>query len=182
MWLNLICNEIALKMTSFIARYKYFFFFLLFLFFFIKLLDKSSSQESIKIIPQYLPLKSQLCLENTECIKLEVAESSAEKNLGLMQRVSLHGNSGMLFPFNPPKKVAFWMYKMLFSVDMIFIFEGQVVAVISNVPICSSLPCPTYGPESPVDGVIELVSGEAKRLNIKQGKSISINSILVPAD
>jgi len=45
-----------------------------------------------------------------------------------------------------------------------------VIHIESDVPICPSLPCPSYGPTQWADGVVELGAGEAKRLGLKPGQ------------
>ena len=53
-----------------------------------------------------------------------------------------------------------------------------MIKVNHNVPICNKLPCPKYGPSEPVDGVVELNSGEAKRLKIREGDIFRVEKLL----
>ncbi|WP_320674960.1 DUF192 domain-containing protein [Prochlorococcus sp. MIT 1341] len=147
------------------------------LFVFLGLILKGDCHENQQIDPQYLPFEAELCTLKGECIYLELADTFEEQYIGLMKRKELLKLRGMFFLFNPPRQVKFWMYKTLFPLDMIFLSDGKVVALEHAVPVCSSLPCETYGPESVVDGVIELASGEAKRLDIRIGDSLVINAI-----
>ncbi len=135
------------------------------------------SEEKIKTTFQYLPYESELCLFKRECIYLEVADTKKEQSIGLMYRNKLSRMRGMYFPINPARKVRFWMYKMLIPLDMIFLSKGKVIAIEHKAKVCISLPCRTYGPAHPVDGVVELAAGEAKRLRIKLGEVIKINPI-----
>ena len=46
-----------------------------------------------------------------------------------MFRQSLAGDRGMIFPYDPPQDVAFWMKNTLIPLDIIFIrADGTIVA------------------------------------------------------
>jgi uncharacterized membrane protein (UPF0127 family) len=54
------------------------------------------------------------------------------------------------------------MKNVNFSLDMIFLFNGEVKQVVTNVPPCQQGdPCSTYGPilNTDIDMVIELRGG-----------------------
>jgi len=105
-------------------------------------------------------------------IGLEVAQTPQEQAIGLMFRTELPDDRGMLFPIAPPRNVRFWMRNVQIELDMIFLREGIVQAIIPNVPPCFSDTCPSYGPDFPVDGVIELKGGRAAQLGLKIGDRI----------
>ncbi len=107
-------------------------------------------------------------------IELEVARTVQEQAMGLMYRPSLPDNRGMLFPFNPPIAVSFWMKNVQINLDMVFIYQGKVIFIAANVPPCRSEPCPVYGPGTTIDHVIELRGGRAKELGIQVGDRITI--------
>ena len=103
---------------------------------------------------------------------LEVAKTPQEQAIGLMFRTELPDDRGMLFPIAPARNVRFWMRNVQIELDMIFLREGIVQAIIPNVPPCFSDTCPSYGPDVPVDGVIELKGGRAAQLGLKVGDRI----------
>ena len=106
--------------------------------------------------------------------KINKPDTTQKKSLGLMKRISLPKGYGMFFPFTPSQKVSFWMKDTLIPLDMIFLLNGFVIALETNVQPCFTSHCPVYGPDQKVDGVIELAAGEAKRLNIRVGDPINI--------
>ncbi|MCC3407402.1 MAG: DUF192 domain-containing protein [Microcoleus sp. PH2017_10_PVI_O_A] len=106
-------------------------------------------------------------------IGLEVAKTPQEQAIGLMFRTELPDDRGMLFPIAPARNVRFWMRNVQIDLDMIFLREGIVQAIIPNVPPCFSDACPNYGPDVPVDGVIELKGGRAAELGLKVGDRIA---------
>ena len=103
---------------------------------------------------------------------MEVAKTPEEQATGLMFRTELPDDRGMLFPIAPARNVRFWMRNVLIELDMVFLREGVVLAIIPNVPPCFSETCPNYGPDVPVDGVIELRGGRAAQLGVKIGDRI----------
>ena len=123
---------------------------------------------------QYLPLEAEWCLPIGDCILLEVADTAEEQKIGLMGRPSLHLLTGMWFQFSPPQIVSFWMHKTFIPLDMIFFSEGFIVAIETDLPVCIFSPCPKYGPNQLVDGVVELTAGEVERLSIEVGDAVDI--------
>jgi uncharacterized protein len=109
-------------------------------------------------------------------IELEVARTPQQQSLGLMFRAALPDNRGMLFPFDPPRPVHFWMKNVPVSLDMVFLRDGAVRAIAANVPPCTDEPCPIYGPEEEIeiDHVIELRAGRAAELGLQVGDRIEI--------
>jgi hypothetical protein len=122
---------------------------------------------------QTLPISAKAILAG-KVIELEVAGTPEQQAMGLMYRRSLADNRGMLFTFNPPQTVSFWMKNTLIPLDMVFIQAGKIKAIAANVPPCKNDPCPTYGPDVPVDRVIELRAGRAAELGLKEGDLVNI--------
>jgi hypothetical protein len=127
--------------------------------------------------PQQLPLEAQWCVRPDTCVLLEVADQPQEQRLGLMQRQALPPLRGMWFPFKPARPLRFWMLNTIAPLDMVFVHQGEVIAIEAEVPICPAMPCKAYGPMADADGVIELRAGEAKRLGLGVGDAVAIKPI-----
>ncbi|MFZ1026430.1 MAG: DUF192 domain-containing protein [Limnoraphis robusta] len=125
---------------------------------------------------QMLPVTAQTTLGG-EVIQLEVARTPQQQQMGLMYRTSLPDNRGMLFSFSPPRVVGFWMKNCKISLDMIFIRNGIIQGIQVSAPPCTAEPCPTYGPNVPVDQVIELRGGRTQELGVKPGDRVEIESL-----
>lgn len=126
---------------------------------------------------QSLPITAQAQIKD-QVVELEVAQTRQQQATGLMSRKSLADNRGMLFPFNPPQSVSFWMKNVLIDLDMIFLREGEVIYIQQNAPPCQSFPCPTYGPKGEmIDQVLELRGGRAAELGVQTGDRISITPL-----
>jgi hypothetical protein len=111
-------------------------------------------------------------------VKLEVATSESEIERGLMYRTYLPEDCGMVFLFNPPRPIQFWMYHTLIPLDMCFINNGKIVKIFHEVPPCRSEnpgDCPTYPQGSGLlaSEVIEVNGGYAKRHGIKEGDKVT---------
>ena len=124
--------------------------------------------------PQHLPLEASWCLPSGDCLQLEVADEPEEQRLGMMQRQALPQGRGMWFPFKSRGRLRFWMHKTLAPLDMLFVDQGKVIAIEAAVPVCSNLPCRSYGPAQDAEGVIEIGAGEAARLGIRVGSEVRI--------
>lgn len=122
---------------------------------------------------QMLPITAEAHVRGQR-ILLEMARTPQQQAIGLMFRDDLPDDRGMLFPFDPPRPVNFWMRNVRFPLDMIFLRDGEVRAIAPNVPPCTTATCPTYGPEDVVDQVIELKGGRAAALGITVGDTITI--------
>jgi hypothetical protein len=112
-------------------------------------------------------------------VKLEVAASEAEIEHGLMNRSSMPEDQGMVFLFNPPRKVSFWMCHTLIPLDMLFIDKGKIVKIFHEVPPCTDptcANCPSYpgGVGMHVTQVIELNGGYANRHSVKEGDKVEL--------
>ena len=124
---------------------------------------------------QQLPTTAIAKISDTT-IQLEVAQTPQQQATGLMFRESLADDRGMLFPFPNERMARFWMKNVPISLDMIFLNGDRVVGIASDVPPCEAEPCPVYGPNALVDGVIELRGGRAQELAVEVGDTIEIVS------
>jgi uncharacterized membrane protein (UPF0127 family) len=83
----------------------------------------------------------------------------------------------MWFNFITPTRARFWMHLTPSPLDMIFIRDGTVIHIETDVPPCMDLPCPSYGPDQLSDGVVELGAGQAEALGIKVGTAAAITPV-----
>jgi uncharacterized membrane protein (UPF0127 family) len=103
-------------------------------------------------------------------IDLELADNEYERELGLMKRVEMKENQGMLFIFPEEQIRSFWMRNTLISLDMIFInAEKQIVTIHKNT---TKLSDQTYPSTKPAMYVVEVVAGFTDRHNIQVGDRI----------
>jgi uncharacterized protein len=139
--------------------------------------SSSTPQPAVAPTLQKLPLSAQITV-NGRTILLEVARTSQEQQVGLMNRTELAADRGMLFVFSPPREVGFWMKNTLIPLDMLFIADGVVKHISANTPPCKTDPCPSYGPaaKTNIDSVIELRGGRAAELKLKVGDRVVVRN------
>jgi uncharacterized protein len=140
---------------------------------------KMVAAERPRTASQVLPITATAKLAN-QVFDLEVAKTRQQQTMGLMYRSFLPSNRGMLFPFTPPQSVQFWMKHCRLSLDMIFLREGKVVEIAANTPPCKTDPCPVYGPNEPIDQVIEIRGGQAASIGLKVGASVPVQWLKTP--
>ncbi|MFQ6548974.1 DUF192 domain-containing protein [Aestuariibius sp. 2305UL40-4] len=98
---------------------------------------------------------------------IELADDPEERARGLMFREDLPTFDGMLFVYDAPGRVAFWMRNTLIPLDMIFVDEtGRVTQIHENAVPGDVTPIP--GPDDTL-AVLEINGGLAGRLGIAEG-------------
>lgn len=112
---------------------------------------------------------------------VEIANTTAEREHGLMDRASMPADHGMLFVFPNAEPRTFWMKDTLIPLDMLFFDNAQrLVKVLQNVPPCRADPCPTYASMAPARYVLELNAGTAAKLGLRKGDLITFFSEVSP--
>jgi uncharacterized protein len=101
---------------------------------------------------------------------VEVADSAEERARGLMHRQSMPKFSGMLFVYETPQPVAFWMRNTLIPLDMLFFDDaGRLKTIKSNAQPLDETP--VLGGES-IRYVLEINGGLAEQLGLDVGAEI----------
>jgi len=99
--------------------------------------------------------------------KIEVVDTEAGRERGLMGRKSLAPDAGMLFDFLTPQPVAFWMKDTLIPLDMVFIArDGVVKSIHADAQPLDLTPIPSDGP---VQFVLEIAGGRAAQIGLEPG-------------
>lgn len=118
--------------------------------------------------PQFLDVRGDGVSARFE---VEVVETPQDKARGLMFRESLPMFSGMLFVYDRPQRVSFWMRNTLIPLDMIFIgADGVVRNVHANAKPGDETGIP--GGSDDIQFVLEVNGGLARMLNIVPGVEI----------
>lgn len=102
--------------------------------------------------------------------KVEVADTKEERMKGLMNRENLDEDRGMIFVYDKEVKPAFWMKNTLIPLDMVFMDKDfKVVDYFVDVQPCKVDPCEHYIPNGNAQYVVELNSGQVKKIGLQRG-------------
>ncbi len=111
-------------------------------------------------------------------VSLEVVTTNVEMIQGLMHRLYLKEDEGMLFIVNPPQIVNFWMKDTLMSLDIIFINNGRIVNVIKNtIPNQAHT---IYSSIFPITEAIEVKAGFLDKYIVGIGNNVTFKGIVIP--
>ncbi len=109
-------------------------------------------------------------LGKTHTFRVEVARTPQEQARGLMFRTEMGPDEGMLFPYDQPRVLSFWMKNTVLSLDLIFIGpDRRVVNVAANaVPYSEE----SIVSDAPAIATLELNAGRAAELGIVAGARV----------
>lgn len=125
----------------------------------------------VDVAPQISYEKKVVMLGDTRYI-LEVADTDFLRERGLSYRTSLAPQTGMLFVFDVPRIIRFWMKDMNFPIDIIWLDADKKVVRIEHSVSPSTYPS-SFGPEIPTQYVIEIPAGEAQNIGLSKGDMVS---------
>ncbi|MDW0120792.1 MAG: DUF192 domain-containing protein [Nitrososphaeraceae archaeon] len=110
-------------------------------------------------------------------VTMAIASTDEHRIRGLSGIEKMNENEGMLFLFDKPSKQGFWMNKMNFPIDIIWLdSNNKVVHIEKQLEPCKLfLACPVYNPEVDSLYVIELRSGFADDHSIKNDMIINFD-------
>lgn len=112
---------------------------------------------------------------------IEIADEPSERQAGLMFRRTMADDHGMLFVFEAPQPVGFWMRNTIMPLDLIFIGQdGRIKAIRQGAPYSDAV----ISPDQPVRFVLELKAGTAAKEGIVDGDLVrhpAISAAPVPS-
>lgn len=99
----------------------------------------------------------------------ELAASREAQGRGLMFRTEMGPDEGMLFPYDEPDIMSFWMRNTVIPLDLIFIDEdGTVINIAAGIPYNEE----SVSSERPGIAVLELNAGRSEELGIAPGDKV----------
>ena len=101
---------------------------------------------------------------------VEVADDNQERAKGLMFVEAMPTLVGMLFVYDRPQSVSFWMKNTVIGLDIIFVRRDGTIESIAAKTVPYSLESVRSG--EAVGAVLELAGGRAAELSIKPGDMV----------
>ena len=102
---------------------------------------------------------------------LEIADTDAKRERGLMFRKSMPADHGMIFVFDAPDNYRFWMKNTWIPLDIVFLDEtGKVLEIEPR----KANDLTSMGPDDPSHYVIELNAGAAANIGLAKGDHIEL--------
>jgi uncharacterized protein len=96
-------------------------------------------------------------------LTVEVAERDDQRSQGLMERLELPQDAGMVFLYDAeqPADAGFWMYRTRIPLDIAYFGDDGVIGAIVSMDPCPYEPtrCPSYPPGVPYHGALEVNRG-----------------------
>lgn len=111
-------------------------------------------------------------------VDLLIAETGEQMAYGLSYRRRLAANRGMAFLFGSDTTTRFYMKNTLIPLSIAF-FDDQIdgrytIIDIQDMDPCYEDPCPTFGPDSPYRGALEVNQGAFEEWGVSVGDTIEI--------
>lgn len=103
---------------------------------------------------------------------VEIARTDEDRARGLMYRTSLADDHGMLFVFDKPQELRFWMKNTKIPLEVFFFDQqGKFVSMQSMEP-CTADPCMSYPSRGLAQYALEVNAGFAHWYRVGEGWSI----------
>lgn len=102
--------------------------------------------------------------------RVEIADDPEERAVGLMNRPEMARTAGMLFIYERPQRVAFWMRNTLIPLDMIFLSADGIVQRVHENAIPLDETSIDGGPD--ILAVLEINGGLASTFGIVPGSEL----------
>jgi uncharacterized membrane protein (UPF0127 family) len=136
--------------------------------------EENQTQEKIAIVTFFPSNATSLS------ITCEIASTPQKRSEGLMNRAELPDDKGMLFVYETPQNLSFWMKNTLIPLDIIFLDETRVVINIESAdiePDVSDKDLKRYNSTSPAQFVVEINQGLSTLYGIDEGTPTFIEYI-----
>ncbi|MGA1819690.1 MAG: DUF192 domain-containing protein [Thermoplasmatota archaeon] len=121
----------------------------------------------------------EFAMNGTKLLSLncELASTPEERAKGLMNRTELSDSEGMVFYYEPPREVSFWMKGTLIPLDMVFVSPEFIVVKVSQADPEPGVPdneLTRYPSGEPVRYVIEMNKGLAGENGVVAGTEVMV--------
>jgi uncharacterized membrane protein (UPF0127 family) len=107
-------------------------------------------------------------------VPVEVADTQAEREVGLMNRESLPEDAGMIFLFDEDTSSGFWMKDTPIPLSIAFADESGTILRIFDMEPCEADPCDVYEPGVFYRSALEVNQGAFERWGVAEGDTLTL--------
>lgn len=111
-------------------------------------------------------------------LQVEIADTDAERQRGLMERTALGENRGMLFVFEDEQTLSFWMKNTLIPLSVAYMdSEGRIVDIQKMEPApedASDAELPRYPSAEPARYALEVNQGFFEEYGVEVGDMVEL--------
>lgn len=115
-------------------------------------------------------------------IQVYDAHTPQLRRRGLMERTQLPRDAGMVFRYPQDSNGAFWMKNTLIPLSIAYFDADGVVHTVLDMQPCKADPCPTYAPQAPYRGALEVNQGFFADIGLEPGWRVELPFGLPPAE
>jgi uncharacterized membrane protein (UPF0127 family) len=105
-------------------------------------------------------------------LTVDVADTDAEREHGLMGVTTLPPDQGMAFVWDAPTEATFWMKNTLIPLSIAFVDQSDRVVTIDEMAPCNADPCPTYAATAPYTTAVEANAGWFEQHGVGAGDTM----------
>ena len=115
-------------------------------------------------------------------LRVELALTPVQQQMGLMERTALAEHAGMLFVYDSTQAAdaGFWMYRTRIPLDIAFFDSSGVFRAVRAMEPCATevvQGCPTYAPGVPYRTALEMNAGYFAKHDIGIGDSLLLRDL-----
>jgi uncharacterized protein len=108
-------------------------------------------------------------------LSVEIAEKDRDRQRGLMYRIHMPDDQGMIFGFEEKSNHSFWMHNTCIPLDMLYIDDdGLIVGIEENTPTLSD---DTFEVGCDSKYVLEVNAGWTRAHGVTAGQKVKIDGI-----
>ena len=109
------------------------------------------------------------------------AHDPGRRQFGLMGRTQLPARAGMVFRYPDDHQGGFWMKNTLIPLSIAYFDAEGVVHTVLDMEPCTTQDCPSYPPDAPYRGALEVNQGFFAEIGLEPGWRVVLPDDLPPA-
>ena len=110
-------------------------------------------------------------------VRVEIARTPEQQELGLMFRRTLGPRAGMVFVWKEEIRGGFWMKNTLIPLSIAFAGKDGTIRKILDMTPCRRTPCHVYDPGVAYATALEVNRGAFRRWDVHRGDRLTVRPL-----